>query len=60
MLIQPNTQEVVYITIRDMTFYIDCSMDEPIVSYWKEETWKEENEVINLIPEKDEDFDAKN
>ena len=53
MVIQPNNKEVVYITIHDKTFYIDCSMDEPIVSYWTERQWQEEAEVINLIPETD-------
>jgi hypothetical protein len=46
MIIKPNTQEVVYITIHDMTFYIDYSLDEPIV-----EMWKKSEEIITLTPD---------
>jgi len=46
MIIKPNTQEVVYITIHDTTFYIDYSLDEPIV-----EMWKKAEEIITLSPD---------
>jgi len=46
MIIKPNTQEVVYITIHDTTFYIDYSLDEPIV-----EMWKTSEEIITLTPD---------
>jgi len=46
MIIKPNTQEVVYITIHDTTFYIDYSLDEPIV-----EMWKKSEEIITLTPD---------
>jgi len=49
MIIKPNTQEVVYITIHDTTFYIDYSLDEPIVEMWKET----ETEVVLLTPQND-------
>ena len=48
MIIKPNTQEVVYITIHDTTFYIDYSLDEPIV-----EMWKQAEEIITLTPDND-------
>jgi len=48
MIITPNTEAgVVYITIRDTTFYIDYSMNEPIVEMWKDK----EPEVITFLPE---------
>lgn len=46
MIIKPNTQEVVYITIHDTTFYIDYSLDEPIV-----EMWKTSEQIITLTPD---------
>ena len=50
MMIQANPDAlVVYITIRQTTFYIDYSMDEPIVEMWEEK----ESEVITLKPKKD-------
>lgn len=50
MIIQANPDAlVVYITIRQTTFYIDYSMEEPIVEMWEEK----ENEVITLKPETD-------
>jgi hypothetical protein len=50
MMIQANPDAlVVYITIRQTTFYIDYSMEEPIVEMWKEK----ETEVITLTPETD-------
>jgi hypothetical protein len=53
MIINPNTEAgVVYITIKDTTFYIDYSMNEPIVECWTEET-----EPITLIKN---DSDTKN
>ena len=47
MIINPNTQEVVYITIKDTTFYIDYSMSEPIVEIWTDK----KTEVVTLLPE---------
>ena len=48
MIIQSNPDtSVVYVTINDTTFYIDYSMNEPIVEMWKEK----ETEVITLLPE---------
>ena len=48
MIINPNTEAgVVYITIKDTTFYIDYSMNEPIVEMWKDK----ETEVVTLLPE---------
>lgn len=48
MVIQANPDAlVVYITIRQTTFYIDYSMEEPIVEMWEEK----ETEVITLLPE---------
>tara|TARA_R110000803_G_scaffold172400_1_gene235303 strand:- start:184 stop:354 length:171 start_codon:yes stop_codon:yes gene_type:complete len=48
MIINPNTEAgVVYITIKDATFYIDYSMNEPIVEMWKDK----ETEVVTLLPE---------
>lgn len=50
MIIQSNPDtSVVYVTINDTTFYIDYSMNEPIVEMWKEK----ETEVITLKPEID-------
>ena len=46
MVIQANPDAlVVYITIRQTTFYIDYSMEEPIVEMWEEK----ETEVIVSI-----------
>jgi hypothetical protein len=49
MTIQTNNEDVVYITIHDTTFYIDYSLEKPIVQIWKDE----EPKVIDLIPETD-------
>ena len=55
MVINPNTEAgVVYITIKDTTFYIDYLMNEPIVEMWKEK----ETEVVTLLPE-DNDTNSK-
>tara|TARA_R110000782_G_scaffold252451_1_gene340277 strand:+ start:408 stop:578 length:171 start_codon:yes stop_codon:yes gene_type:complete len=48
MIIQSNPDtSVVYLTIKDTTFYIDYSMNEPIVEMWKDK----ETEVVTLLPE---------
>jgi hypothetical protein len=45
MLIDVRSEESVYIIIDGRTYYIDHSLDEPIVEYWTEE-----QEPITLIP----------
>jgi hypothetical protein len=45
MLVDVRTEKSVYIIIDGYTYYIDHSLDEPIV-----EMWTEEEEPITLIP----------
>jgi hypothetical protein len=45
MLIDVRTEKSVYIIIDGYTYYIDHSLDEPIV-----EVWTEEQEPLTLIP----------
>ena len=46
MIVKLTTEQSVYIEIDGYTYYIDHSLDEPIV-----ERWTEENEVVTLLPE---------
>jgi len=44
MIVKLTTEQSVYIEIDGYTYYIDHSLDEPIVEYWTEE-----KEPITLI-----------
>jgi len=46
MIVKLTTEQSVYIEIDGYTYYIDHSLDEPIVERWTEET-----EPITLLPE---------
>ena len=52
MIVKLTTEQSVYIEIDGYTYYIDHSLDEPIVECWTEET-----EPITLIKN---DSDTKN
>ena len=47
MIVKLTTEQSVYIEIDGYTYYIDHSLNEPIVEIWKEK----ETEVVTLLPE---------
>jgi hypothetical protein len=46
MIVKLTTEKSVFIEIDGYTYYIDHSLDEPIVERWKNNT-----EIVTLLPE---------
>ncbi len=45
MIVKLTTEQSVFIEVDGYTYYIDHSLDEPIIEYWTEE-----QEPITLLP----------